>query len=584
MENKNFTLSPAVAAFVVLIVAALGVGLVVTGYDIQTGGVTAQQALLSQVVPVADDAEAASELTIHYPEGWEATALDNGYIFKADEDEATVQIVVDPRSYDQLATNYNPDRLHSDPEAYNNPLYSELAGSSYTVSEGREPGEAEVLTDVVVLELPDGRSLEGRVTAGANDLGGYRKTLDYMLDSLEVSLLPQITLEARDSVEALALTQTSEDNGTVVNLSYPDGWTAEAMNDSGVYGLQAVAEDGTALQVFLLSPSITAAHLGVQTEETTPEAILNAYQGSLAGSLIAQPTAAATFGEASGARLLTRGEVGTTTATEHGVFEYSDGLYLSYVLTAEVANLQAAVATTDAILQTVENNPLILGELPARDTVEPLPFAAETATLASAGVTFNYPDGWTADASGDPVLVLIEGEAAPIQFLVGAPDLVVQAFSMPAMEEITPQAIADLLVGNNSVAVPVAPYTVGDYTGVAFAIFGQVPPGQHPDTFNVIEVGILELPTGDYVVSLISSDPASLPQLQATTDAILANLQVEGVEASTETDADTSATDTPEGQEAPAGEAEGEAPADETSSDGTTESGDGEAPVEDVIG
>lgn len=577
MENKNFTLSPAVTAYVALIVVVLGVGLVVTGYDIRTSGVTAQQALLSQVVPVADDAETASELTIHYPEGWEATALDNGYIFNADEDDATVQIVVDPRSYDQLATNYNPERLYNDPKAYKNPLYSELAGSTYTVSEGREPGEPEVLTDVVVLELPDGRSLEGRVTANANAISRHRKTLNYMLDSLEVSLLPQITLEARDSVEPLALTQTSADNGTVVNLSYPDGWTAEAINDGGVYGLLTTAEDGTSLQVFLLSPAITGAHLGVQTEETTPEVILSAYQGTLAGSLIAQSAAAGTFGEANGARLLTRGEVGTTTASEHGVFEYSDGLYLSYVLTAEVANLQAAVATADAILQTVEHNPLVLGDLPARDTVEPLPFAAETATLASAGVTFNYPDGWTTDASGDPVLVMIQGEAAPIQFLVGAPDLVVQAFSMPAMEAITPQAIADVLVGNSTVAVPVAPYTIGDYTGVSFAIFGQVPPGQHPDTFNVIEVGILELPTGDYVVSLISSEPANLPQLQATTDAILANLQLEGVEASTETDteADTGETDTPQGQEAPA---------DETSSEGETESGEGEAPTEDVIG
>lgn len=539
MEIKNFTVSPTIAAFMVLIVAVLGVGLVVTGYDIQTGGVTAQQALLPETVPSADDTDSASELTIHYPKGWQATPLGNGYVFNADTDNLTVQIVVDPRSFDQLISNYNPSRLVNKPDAYTNPLYSDLRGQSYTLTEGREPGQPEVLTDVVVLELPDGRSIEGRMTVNANAISRHRKTFGFMLQSLEVSLLPQITLDARDSLAPLPLTQTAENTGTVVNLSYPDGWMTEAVNDAGVYGLKVTSEDGTELLVFLLDPEITAAHLGVQTQEITPENILLGYQQTLAGSYVAQPTIAATFGETAGARLIARGEAGTLNAREFGVFEYADDLYLSYVLTANIANLQATIATADAILHSVQHNPLTLGNLPARGSIDPLAFASETATLASAGMTFSYPDGWTADVTRDPVIALIQGDAAPIQFLVGPPDLVVQAFNLPSMDTITPQAIADVLAESTHVAVPVSDYKVGGYTGVVFAIFGQMPPGQRPEAFNVVEVSILNLPTGDLLVGLISTEPSELPQLQATIDAIIASIQLEGIEASTEAEPDT---------------------------------------------
>ncbi len=588
MTKQSTGLSPSVYAFLVLILAFLLVGLYVSNRDLETAGVTAQDVLLPNVVPATDAEEGQfSELTIHYPDGWNVFSDGNGYTFTLQESEEPVEItfLINPSSVEQLVVDVNPAGVDGSIVDYRNPLFSEEDGARYSVSRPGDPGQPDVIVDNVLLGLPDQRTVRATLRATANTINDHREVFELMLSNLEVDPLPAVELVARDSVEAPELPNVADDLGTVVVVNYPDGWSAASGNELNVTGVFTVDEEAaTQMNVFLLEPELTPLSLGLQAgpEEMTPTAVLDMYQATLPGSLVVQAVEPATLGGYEGVRMVQRLPTELDRVREVGIFAYNDELYLSYSLTTVADSLGDGMATADAMLATVAVNEATYA-VPARDEAEPLALE-QSATSVATGITYQVPESWLTDASRDPLLSFTT-EAATVIFVAAEPEsMAVDILQLPDTSDLSPMGLVDQFLGiltesGQIAGEPLQPATVhqaGDFEGASFVTAASLLPGQVWPV-NVIEFGIMELPDGRLLTYQIIGANEEFAQLRATVDAIVASLEFADTdtEATNEEDTDESADEAEVSDESV--EEDDSTEAEETSGESETEGDDSES-------
>lgn len=558
MSNKNTTISPSIAAFAILIVAFAVVGLYVKGLDIKTEGVTAQEVLLPNVAPAAEDA-VDSDISLRYPQAWAVSqTLTNGFLVQPlDEEKAastaiSVQIVEQPLN--QVMAGLKDQDPNIDFEAYPNPIDPILDGQKYTFTqEATQPNTPRITNDIILLALADGRTVQGVLQASANDIGSYRKTFEMMLSNLDVTLVAPIEVPARDTVAAPELTSNIDSTGTIVSLAIPADWQALPIASASAAGVSAsptASETATELQVFLLDPATTAVNLGIADplEDTSPAAILERYK-VVNGVRLVEDVTASTLNGHDGAKLITR-DGASNNISEVGIYPYSDGVYLSYILRSTVDNLPQDFAVADAILASVTE--ISLPEVGNPDTSLAAELS-ESHTGVLTGISLNYPSGWIVEDSPNGPVMNVQPNAplaSAVTILVTTPEDTLTQFQVASASELSPNTVIEAILSTIPAEVllrPISDYQAGDYTGKTFAIRQGGVAGQVP---QLVEVAIVGLPDGRYL-SLISStllDAASV-EFRATVNAIIASVELntsESTDEGAETDTSSEDTDTSE--------------------------------------
>lgn len=603
MFNEKREISPALAAFGVLIIAFLGVGLYVNQRDIRTEGVTAQQELLPRVIPAEGDeeAQAASDVTVHYPATWEVgNDLTNGFQLHPTDAQnsatSSIEVQVVDQSFDSYAEQLQTENPNADFDTYSNSIDPSLPGRRYSVTLEQSAGEPRVTTDTVVLALPDGRSLRASLKANTNAIDGYRDTFELIVRNLDVRMLQQVEVPARNAVAAPELTNVSDDNGTVVSLTVPADWTSEVLANTSAYGLSVTPdseESNTDLQVFLLSPELTVLNLGVAEPiaEPTPGAILEAYKAAT-NPRILQDVTPNTLNEQEGATLLERVPGSASRVTEVGVYPYSDRVWLSYKLNTDAANLASDLATVDAILGTVEYISL-LAEMPAPDLAN-APALTETTHSEELAITFAYPEGWIPQLSPPSTVFAIQpNEEQPLLVVtaaIGTPQETADLLQIQPEGELTAtsilEAFRDRAFAPDMILQPISEYVAGDYHGVSLIALDPAAsvPGQRPEAPRLYEFGIVELPDGRLLTFLPTSPVDQFAEARAITQAFIQSIQVGDATSSEETESPDGETPTesPDAEDSQSS-SEGEPPNDEGSEDAGSEGDTGAVPSTDAV-
>ena len=254
-ENKN--LSPAVAAFIGLLVAILAIGLYVTDRDIETQGVTAQEAILNQSI----SNPLYTELAVRYSDKWDGSfnTTQSAYFFSL-RDDPTVQIrmALDERSIDEIAAQFDQE-----PSTYRNEFDTSQVGQKFTLTEALSPNES-ITSDFVFVPFDDEHNLTGFLTSPTSNVAQHRKTLDLMLSS--------VTLSSFDALE-LTETFTSEANG--VEFQYPAEWLVSdtAQTNGTVLTSISGGEESTFQMLMLAFPDEFFQTQGV---ENSPSGLMQA--------------------------------------------------------------------------------------------------------------------------------------------------------------------------------------------------------------------------------------------------------------------------------------------------------------------
>ncbi|NDJ84862.1 MAG: hypothetical protein GYB66_03160 [Chloroflexi bacterium] len=363
MENSNsLTISPAIAAFVVLLAAFLVVGVYVTDLDINTEGVTAEESLL----PNTFSSDTAG-FSGRYADNWRLSDTDAAELgpvsgpalaFQTDaedNDAARITIARVNRPLDIVAEQMaqSIQVITEGPEAYASGESD--AGQRFRVRLDNEqmPGQPDMLAEYILVEAGDGEAtLVGRLRANANTLPDHLRTFELMMASLEVIEIEAATVPEG---EPLALTQTGQEEQLGVQVSYPEGWTQLPDQAPNEIGFQSQANPDTLVQFFIDTPAnVGATILGPQfvvENSITPEDFLTQFLTNIRADIAVIGPQAYTAGEYTGQfAVLELPDLAATFA----VGPYDEDRFVVFIAQSPLDQEGDVIATAFAMLESLQ--------------------------------------------------------------------------------------------------------------------------------------------------------------------------------------------------------------------------------------
>lgn len=224
-DEFNLNISPAAVAFVVLAVAMVLVGLYVTNQDIETTGVTADEARLTLRTENAE-----TGLAVRYPEAWEAAADGDALTIRPRATDTDVAIINLAHRFTSIEVALA--ELIAGRDVTAEPLELEgITGQTFTMTEQLSGETVDVRYAVFENEADD--VFVGTLTTTAGNLSEHERDFELMLPTVDY-LLSLTNLAVRENVNfAIPYPQIWTDQR---NLQAPDAITVVENPDSPTTG------------------------------------------------------------------------------------------------------------------------------------------------------------------------------------------------------------------------------------------------------------------------------------------------------------------------------------------------------------